>query len=434
MVPTALQTSIAPTTLPNAASTSVRHHQIVIVGGGAAGITVASQLLRSDRTLDIVIIEPSDKHYYQAGLTLVGGGLAPIQRFVRDEKDVLPQGCQWIQSAVTTLDPEHNAVITATGVRIEYDYLVLCPGLQLDWHQIKGLNEALGQGGVTSNYAKEHASYTWETIQNFRGGTALFTHPNTPIKCGGAPQKVMYMADDHFKSKSGVGVNTKVMFCTAGEKLFTVPAYNTSLEKVVQRREIITNFRHNLKEIKAETQEALFDVTTDKGVTEITIRYDILHVAPPMSPPDFIKGSEIANNAGWVEVNQYTLQQVRYANIFALGDVSSLPTSKTAAAARKQAPVVVQNLLSLMKDEPLAAQYNGYTCCPLITGYHSAIMAEFDYAGKPASSFPFDPTQERYSMFLAKTYALPWLYWNRMLKGAGFEADLFKPINHLVHR
>ena len=242
------------------------------------------------------------------------------------------------------------------------------------------------------------------------------------------------MADDHFKRKSGVGVNTTVMFCTAGSKMFGAPAYNVTLEKVVKRRGIKPKFRHNLKEIKADTQEAIFEVTTESGVEEVNIHYDMIHVAPPMSAPDFIKQSPLANQQGWVDVNPETLQHNRYRNVFAAGDASSLPTSKTAAAARKQAPVLVQNLLLQMKNQPLTHRYDGYTCCPLITGYHSAIMAEFDYTGHPSPSFPLDPTKERYSMFLAKAYVLPWIYWNRMLKGAWFEANIFAPLNRFARR
>ncbi|MCU0527106.1 MAG: NAD(P)/FAD-dependent oxidoreductase [Elainella sp. Prado103] len=416
------------------ATSSIQHHQILIVGGGAAGITTAAQLLSQNQSLDVAIVEPSDRHHYQPGWTLVGGGVAPIEQFTRDQRSVIPTGATWIQDSVTQLDPDQNQVQMASGRTIRYDYLVLCPGIQIDWHLVKGLKEALGQGGVTSNYSREYAPYTWETIQNFQGGTAIFTHPSTPIKCGGAPQKVMYMADDYFKSKSNVGVNTQVMFCTAGAKMFLVPAYSTALEKIAARRNILTRFKYDLKEIDADRQAAIFSVTTDQGMDEVSLHYDMIHVTPPMSAPDFIKQSPLANAGGWIDVHKHTLQHVRYANVFSLGDASSLPTSKTAAAIRKEAPVLVQNLLAVLDGRSLDASYNGYTCCPLITGYHSLLMAEFDYDLNLVPSFPLDSTKERYSMYLAKVHVLPWLYWNRMLKGKSFEADLLKPINQVVHR
>ncbi|MDJ0717081.1 MAG: FAD/NAD(P)-binding oxidoreductase [Prochloraceae cyanobacterium] len=405
-------------------STNTVSHQIVVVGGGTAGITTTAQLLNKDPSLDIAIVEPSDKHYYQPGWTLVGGGVFTIEQTEREEKDCIPKKATWIKDYVVKLDPDNKAVLTKQGTRVEYEYLILCPGIQIDWHLIKGLPEALGKDGVTSNYSKDYAPYTWEVINNFKGGTAIFTFPATPIKCGGAPQKIMYLADDTFKSKSEVGVNTKVIYSNATAKMFPVPAYCETLEKVVDRRHIEVKYHHNLKEIKSETKEAIFEVTTDEGVSEVSLKYDMIHVTPPMSAPDFVKESPLAiqegPSKGWADVNKNTLQHNVYPNVFSIGDASSLPTSKTAAAIRKQAPVLVENLLALISANSQKGQYDGYTCCPLITGYGTTVMAEFDYNKQPTSTFPFDPTKERYSMWLVKKYFFPWLYWNIMLKGKVF--------------
>jgi sulfide:quinone oxidoreductase len=422
------QTAV-PQTQPEVRKTV--HYQIVIIGGGAAGITTTSLLLAKNRSLDIAIIEPSDKHYYQPGWTLTGGGVFQIQDTVKHQKDLIPKGATWIKDRAVTLDPDNNAVCTSEGIRVEYDCLIVCPGIQVDWHLIKGLKEAIGKDGVTSNYSPRYAPYTWELINNFQGGNALFTFPNTPIKCGGAPQKVMYMADDVFRSKWGVRQRTNVMFLTPSTKMFAVPVYSKILEKVVKEREIEVKFHHNLKEIKAGTKEAIFDVLGDGGsVREFSVKYDMIHVAPPQSAPDFIKNSPLAvpnSPYGWVDVNKDTLQHNRYPNVFGIGDASSLPTSKTAAAVRKQAPVVAENLLAFMASQPLRAKYDGYTCCPLITGYDKTVMSEFDgYSGRPMSSFPLNPAKERWVMWLMKKHVLPWVYWNRMLKGARFEGDYIK--------
>ncbi|MBW4496639.1 MAG: NAD(P)/FAD-dependent oxidoreductase [Oscillatoria princeps RMCB-10] len=407
------------------------HYQIVIIGGGAAGITTASLLLAKNRSLDIAIIEPSDKHYYQPGWTMTGGGVFQIQDTVKHQKDLIPKGATWIKDRAVTLDPDNNAVCTSEGIRVEYDCLIVCPGIQVDWHLIKGLKEAIGKDGVTSNYSPRYAPYTWELINNFKGGNALFTFPNTPIKCGGAPQKVMYMADDVFRSKWGVRQRTNVMFLTPATRMFAVPAYSRILEGVVRERDIEVKFRHNLKEIKAGTKEAIFDVLDEGGIVgEVSFKYDIIHVAPPQSAPDFIKNSPLAvpnSPYGWVDVDKDTLQHNRYPNVFGLGDASSLPTSKTAAAVRKQAPVVAENLLAFMASQPLREKYDGYTCCPLITGYDRTVMSEFDgYTARLMSSFPLNPAKERWVMWLMKKHVLPWVYWNRMLKGARFEGDYIK--------
>ena len=401
------------------------NHQIVIVGGGAAGITVASQLLVADKNLDIAIIEPHDKHYYQPAWTLVGGGVYKAEDTQKDEKEVIPEGVTWIKDYCQDLDPDNNKVITKEGTQIKYNYLVMCPGIQIDWHLIKGLKEALGKDGVCSNYAYQQAPKTWDTIKNFTGGTAIFTYPNTPIKCAGAPQKIMYLADDTFR-KTGVRSKSKILFCTAGGSIFGVPAYVEPLMQVVKRKDIELKIKHNLKEIKGSTKEAVFEVTTDEGVEEVAIAYDMIHVTPPMSAPDFIKNSKLAGSNGWVDVDKYTLQHKVYPNVFSLGDASSLPTSKTAAAIREEAPVLVENLLLKMASKSLEQQYDGYACCPLITGYGKVIFAEFDYDKNPSPSFPLDPTKERYIMWLLKKYGLPFLYWNRMLKGQPFERNLLK--------
>jgi sulfide:quinone oxidoreductase len=402
------------------------HHQILIVGGGSAGITVAAQLLRRERSLEIAIVEPSAQHYYQPAWTLVGGGAYAIEDTVRSEQSVIPADVTWIQDAVTELQPDRSALMTRSGRQVTYDYLVLCPGIQIDWHRVEGLTEAIGKNGVCSNYAFEQAPYTWECIRNFKGGNAIFTVPATPIKCGGAPQKIMYLAAETFQ-KSGVRDQTQILFCSAMGGIFPVPAYAERLLKVAERYGADLKFQHNLKAIRGDRKEAVFQVTSAAGVEEVVIPYEMIHVTPPMSSPDFIKNSPLAvpdgPTQGWVNVDRDTLVHKVYPNVFSLGDASSLPTSKTAAAIRRQAPVVVTNLLSILRSQAAAEKYDGYTCCPLITSYGKVIMAEFDYRNQPLSSFPLDPREERYSMWLMKRHVLPWLYWNRMLQGHAFEGD-----------
>jgi sulfide:quinone oxidoreductase len=392
----------------------VRKQHIVIVGGGTAGITVAAQLARALAPSDITIIEPSDKHYYQPLWTLVGGGVFPKQQSERSEASVIPRGVTWLRDAVSDFLPHENAVFTRDGKKIQYEYLVVAPGLQLDCDKVIGLKESLGREGVCSNYAYDVVDKTWEFIRTFTGGTAIFTHPSTPIKCGGAPQKIMYLAEHAFR-KAGVRNNAEIIFMSGQPTIFTSPHYARALEKIVQERKIETRFKHDLREIRPDKKEAVFQrLDTNE---QVVLPYTLLHVTPPMSAPDVIKRSPLANDAGWVEVNKETLQHVRYPNIFSLGDASSLPTSKTGAAIRKQAPVVVKNLLATMQGKTPVERYDGYTSCPLVTGYGRLILAEFDYEGKPQETFPFDQARERYSMYLLKAYVLPALYWHVMMKG-----------------
>lgn len=399
----------------SAAQPEVVHHQVVIVGGGTAGITVAARLTKGwfNKT-DVAIIDPSENHYYQPAWTLVGGGTFDKDATRRDEASVIPRKAKWYRDAVIEFDPEHNRVKSRDGRIIEYNFLVVAAGIQINWDGVDGLKENVGRHGICSNYSFETVGSTWENVRSFQGGTAIFTQPAGAIKCGGAPQKICYLAEDYFR-QHGVRDKTRVIFASAGAGIFSIEKYRAALEKVVERKGIETMFRHNLVAVRPETKDAVFR-HMDTG-EEVTVHYDLLHVTPPMGPPAFIANSPLANADGWVDVDKYTLQHTRFPNVFALGDCSSLPTSKTGAAVRKQAPVLVKNLLAVKDGKPPTAKYNGYTSCPVVTGYGSLILAEFDYDGNPDETFPFDQAKERWSMWLLKKYVLPVLYWSGMLKG-----------------
>jgi len=392
---------------------STTHHSILIIGGGTGGITVAARL-RDRGVTGIAILEPSDKHYYQPLWTLVGAGVFSKETTERAEADYIPDGVTWICDAVASFEPEVNTVTTTSGAKLTYDQLIVAVGIQLDWSKIDGLPEALGKHGIVSNYRYDLVDSTWRELQAFEGGTALFTFPATPVKCAGAPQKIMYLADDHLRQR-GVRANSRIVFASAGAKIFGVERYAKTLRKVIERKGIETLFRHDLVAVRPGSREAVFRQLDDNR--EVIVPYNFLHVVPPQSAPDVVKRSALADAAGWVEVDKYSLQHVRFPNVFSLGDASSLPTSRTGAAIRKQAPVLVDNLLAAREGRPLAARYDGYASCPLVTGYGKLVLAEFDYDGKPAESFPFDQSQERYSMYAMKAYALPEMYWNGMLRG-----------------
>lgn len=395
------------------------HHEVLIVGGGTAGITVAAMLRNKPDAPEVTIIEPSEKHYYQPIWTLVGAGVFPREISERNEAEFIPPGVTWIKDYVDTFQPEQNAVTLRSGEQHTYDYLVVAPGIQIDWDKIPGLKEGLAKAGsgVCSNYSYDTVNSTWEALKNVKKGKAIFTAPSTPIKCGGAPQKIMYLAADYFH-KHGLQNKVEVVFASAGTVIFGVAKYRAALEKVVARYGIKTDFYQELVEVRPDEKIAVFEhrQTGEKKEME----YEMLHVTPPQSAPDFLKKSPLGNEAGWVSVDKETMQHTKYPNIFSCGDASSLPTSKTGAAIRKQAPLLVKNLMAVMHGQALTGAYNGYTSCPLVTGYGSLILAEFDYDSQPAESFPFDQAQERYSMYALKAYGLPQMYWHGMLKGREF--------------
>jgi sulfide:quinone oxidoreductase len=347
----------------------------------------------------------------------VGGGVYDIKKTERTEAEVKPKCVTWIKQKVACFNPGQNLVVIENNETVSYQYLVVAPGIQLNWNEIKGLEETIGKNSVCSNYSFKYAPYTFECLKNFKGGNAIFTNPHTPVKCGGAPHKIMYMAADYFR-KHGLSDKSNIQYWSGGTRLFAVEDYEKTLLNVVERGKIKLNFFNRLEEIDGPNKRAKFVGfgEMNKG-QEQWVDFSMIHITPPQSAPDFIKSSPLANAAGWVDVSKDTLQHIRYNNIFSLGDASSLPTSKTGAAIRKQAPVVVQNLLASINNKPLTATYSGYTSCPLVTGYGKLVLAEFDYNNKRMETFPFDQRKERWSMYQLKTKVLPWLYWNKILKG-----------------
>lgn len=429
------------------------HYQVLIIGGGTAGIMTAAQLLKQKKSNSIAIIEPADTHYYQPAWTLVGAGTYDYDKTAKPMASVMPKGVKWIKDKATGFDSDKNTVKTATNGDITYDYLVVAPGLAYDFSLVPGLGDAMDKGVVCSNYTDP--KHTWEVVKNFKGGTALFTQPATPIKCGGAPQKIMYLAESHW-AKSETRKKSDVVFATAGTVIFGVKEIANTLMKVVNRKDINLRFNHKLVEVDGQNQIAWYEMTKDISAggcvvmseqldnetidksfqhnykdIKVTVKdgrygihYDMLHTAPPSVAPKFVKQSNLVNDEGWLDVDKHTMQHKKYANIFGLGDVAGVPTAKTGAAIRKQVPVVVDNLDLLIKHDKIGNKsYNGYSSCPLVTDYGKMVLAEFDYEKnfipdpKLKQLLISDSSKEHWRLWMLKKFMLPYLYWNKMLKG-----------------
>ena len=391
--------------------------KIVIVGGGNAGISVAARLRRRGES-DVTVIDPAATHYYQPLWTLVGGGCAPVESSARPESSVMPKGVTWIRKSAVAVDPDAREVALDDGSSVAYDYLVMCPGIQLDWAKIPGLAHTLGRDGVSSNYLYELAPATWKFIRETRSGTAVFTMPSGPIKCAGAPQKIAYLAADYWREQGVLSkIDIHLVLPTPG--MFGVKEFSDVLVGVARRYGINVHFQSEATSVNPDAREVtIADRAND---TETTLGYDMMHVVPPQSAPDWVKKSALADPAsaaGYVEIDKHTMQHTRYPDVFALGDAGSSPNSKTGAAIRKQAPVVVQNLLDVMGGKVPSKRYEGYASCPLTTSRHAMLLAEFDYSMKPTPSIPVINTiKERRDMWYLKRYGLPALYWHFMLRG-----------------
>ncbi|WP_339821557.1 TIGR01244 family sulfur transferase [uncultured Parasphingorhabdus sp.] len=392
---------------------------VVIVGGGSAGIATAASMLKRNKTISLAIIDPADDHYYQPGWTMVGGGAFSPEFTHRKEKDLIPARAQWVKSAVSSFDPENNSVATADGQEIGYDVLIVCPGIKLDWEAIDGLPETLGKNGVTSNYRFDLAPYTFDLVKHMTGGTALFTQPPMPIKCAGAPQKAMYLSCSKWE-KQGVLGNVGVQFHNTGAVLFGIKEYVPALMEYVERYDIHLKLESRLVAVDGPAQIATFEQKRGEETKRVEVKFDMIHVVPPQVAPDFVRSSPLAAESGFVDVDPATLRHSKYANIFALGDACNAPNAKTMAAVRKQAPVVAVNALAALEDKPPVADYDGYGSCPLTVERGKVVLAEFGYGGKLLPSFPnwlIDGTRPSRLSWLLKDTILPPVYWHGMLKG-----------------
>lgn len=420
--------------------------RILIIGGGGAGIDCAARIMNSFENPDVTIVDPNDIHYYQPGFTLIGAGVYTPEHVLARQEDYIPDGVNWVKDVVVEIDPDNNFALTKSGEKLTYDFLLLAPGLQMNWEKIEGLSlERLGQDNVHSIYDYQGSIKARDAIRAMAdsGGKMIFCDIDTPIKCGGAPKKINMMAEGYMR-KQGVRDQVEFLFNTSSGKMFGTPQHEKTLEEIYSSRDIAVNFRHLIKRIDRSSKTVTFEKTEivqrkevdeilgeevvyeDEVKTETSFQFDFLHCVPPMSAPDFVKNSPLAwdrgsaKEGGWAMVDQETFQHLKYKNVFALGDVAGVPLNKTGGSVRKQAPKVVKNLASVMQGKEPTEKHNGYTVCPLVTDYGLVLLAEFGYGGKLLPTIPeavLDPAKERWIWWVMKCYILEPLYYHGMLRG-----------------
>lgn len=405
------------------------YYEVVVVGGGAGGISMGARMKRKVGAGKVAIIEPSETHYYQPMWTLVGGGAKKLASSARPTASVIPSGVKWIKSEVKSFDPDNNSIRIGDDKEISYKYVIIALGIKLQFEKVKGLPEAFNYPKIGSNYSVKTVDKTWRALQDFKKGNAIFTFPNTPVKCAGAPQKIMYLSEEYLR-KNGKRSDANFLFNTSLGAIFGVKKYADALLEIIKKRDITVNFRHNLIEVRPEKQEAVFENLDKPGETKV-FQYEMLHVTPPMGPQDVLVNSPVADAGGWVDVDKETLQHKKYPNVFGIGDCTNLPTSKTAAAVAAQSGVLDKTISLVMKSQKSSAKYDGYTSCPLVTGYSKVILAEFDYNQQPLETFPIDQSKERWSMYHMKADMMPFLYWNLLLTGYWGGPAPYRKIMHL---
>ena len=416
--------------------------KIVIVGGGAGAIMALSRLKRAIKNPDITIIAPNEIHLYQPGQVFIAAGIMDFEDIVLDNREYIDESVKWIKDEVATFDPDNNKVITRGNEVVEYDYLVVATGLVYHYEQIEGLKvEDIGTNGIASVYLNDlekgtakGATAMWQWFNELKDAartskpTVIYTQPNTPIKCGGAPQKMLFLSADYLRESK---LSANYIFATSQKKLFSLPQIAQELHKAQERYDNITNkFQHYLKAIDVKNKKATFihaweeevydkDFDTYETVPhsdEVVMEYDFIHIVPPMSPPKAVVESKLVNNMGWLDVDKHTLQHNRYKNVFGIGDVCGIPMGKTGGSARHHGPVLTKNLVATMQGKQPKELFDGYTVCPLKIQYGKIIMAEFNYKG-PAPTLPLAFEKPRWMWWAFDLYMLKPMYAHLMLTG-----------------
>lgn len=426
------------------AFSSAAKGKIVIIGGGAAGISMAARFTRWLENPDVTLIDPSDRQFYQPGFTLIASGVYQPDEVYKPQEKCIPAGVRWIKDSAAAIDPVKNEVTTKNNGKIAYDFLVLTPGLQINWNLVEGIShDKLGEGNAHCIYDFVGAQRTWKAIQEFsqKGGRGIYTDTYTKHKCGGAPKKICLLTEHHTRKEN---TRDKVVldYFTAAHELYDVPYFTPRLEEIYKERNISVTLNYRIKGIDTASKKVHFNKiekiekeikdkltgkiskVEDKIITPYTEEYDFLHFTPPMSAPDFVREAGLGWTEGklaaesWVMVDKETLVHKTYNNIISLGDVAGIPTSKTSAAIRMQVPLAAKNLISLMEGKAPTEKYDGYAACPIVTEYGKVLLCEFDYNKDPKPSIPFvDASHEQWLAWILKVYILKPMYFHGMLNG-----------------
>ncbi|XP_076234890.1 sulfide quinone oxidoreductase [Calliopsis andreniformis] len=414
------------------------HHscKVLVVGGGTGGCSMAAKFANKFKDPNqVIIVEPNESHYYQPLFTLIGGGIKSFEESKRPMKDVLPKNAKWLQENVMSFEPEQNQVTTSNGNIVQYEIMIVAVGLELYWEKIPGLVQSLRdpESQVCSIYGPETVGNVFSRILNMKSGTAIFTFPNSPVKCPGAPQKIAYIAEEYF-DKHKVRDNIEVVYNTALPVIFGVKKYADALWDVCKKRNITVNLQTNLIEINPTKQEAIFQ-KLDKPNEQFTQKYSLLHVCPPMGPPELLKKHpSLTNEVGFLSVDPKTLRHTKYSNVYGIGDCTNTPNSKTMAAIAAQGKVLYKNIIDDLAGKPMTMAYNGYSSCPLVTGYNKCILAEFDYNLKPLETFPVNQGREYFFTYILKAYIFPHLYWHLMTRGKWNGPEFFRKYSNLIKK
>lgn len=389
-----------------------RAHQVVVVGGGNGGLSVAGRLRRAGMT-DIAVVEPSQTHYYKPLFSHIAGGTARASEAVRPQADVMPDGVGWIPDAVNAVDPQNRRVHLASGDTLRYDQLILSPGIRNDWDAVPGLDEAMNSPHGASNYDFALARKASQLLRSMRSGTVVFVQAPGPASCAGAAQKPMYQACAYWRAMN-VLHDIHVVLLVPTPTIFGIPEIDAELQRSIDEYDIDVRTGTVLHEVDPDERTIVFG--SDEGERQ-QLRYDLLMVEPPQKAPEWIRASGLADDEGFVAVDPRTLRSTTHPDIWALGDAAGTANSKSGGALRKQTKVLAENLRAVVDGRDPASAYDGYGVCPFTVSRSTAVFAEFDDQLRLMPSLWRSSYRESRMNWIIDRQIFPQVYWHMILQG-----------------
>lgn len=390
-----------------------RRHDVLVIGGGNAGLSLAGRL-RRDGCRDVAVVEPRSVHHYRPLLSYVASGTATLADLRRPQDEVVPSGVRRYVGTVASVDPARSLVVLADGTELGYGDLAVCPGSEIDWDAVPGAREAVATAHAATSYLPEQAEKTWSMLSALRGGRAVFALSDRHVPCAPVGLKPMFAALDLWR-RTGVLGDIEVELLAEGPHLVRHAEADRQLRAAAEEYGVRVRLRTAVTSVDAGART--LTAAGDGGLEEVG--YDALYLAPPHRAYDWIAAGDLAagDSEGFVAVDPETLQHVRHPRVWGLGDAATVGTLPSGGALRRQVPVVAHNIQARRTGRTMH-RYDGYSVAPVTTSRSRLLLAEFDRDGRPEPSLPFpDLARPRRSLLLFDRYLEPLIYWHRLIKG-----------------
>ncbi|WP_265521183.1 NAD(P)/FAD-dependent oxidoreductase [Oerskovia flava] len=392
---------------------SPRQHDVLVLGGGNAGLSLAGRLVR-DGCRDVAVVEPKDVHHYRPLLSYVASGMATLDDLTRPQDDVVPAGVLRYPARVVGLDPQRSVVRLDDGTELGYGDLAVCPGSEVDWDAVPGSEEAMGTPFAATSYLPELAGRTWEMLSSLTSGRAVFALASWQVPCFPVGLKPLFVAADHWR-RTGVLGAIDIELVVQASRLVDDPRAERELRAACT--EYGVRVRTSTSVVSIDPTDRTARLRTPHGTD--TTHYDALFLAPPHRAPRWVSESGLATtgSGGFVAVDPETLQHVTFPRVWGLGDAAAVDAMPSGGALRRQVPVVAANIQARRKGTPMQ-HYDGYSLAPITTSRRELLLAEFDRDGRPEPIVAFpDLARPRRSLLLFDRYLQPTIYWRRLLQG-----------------